>query len=161
MTPAERLAAIRERMEKATKGRWYVKYGCDLCAQIPPAERQPWQQAGYVLLAQIGSPSNPSSVTDPHEAVKAERDANAEFLAHARADIPWLLAQLAEREGLIRELVAWVDSKGVEGAFVMAAIHGYTCQPEESDAAQAMWDRARAVAPPTAAPAGCATAGAR
>lgn len=103
----ERLAAIQARVERATGGKWRVavdtrqehngkKYGCEVVADLSPEEQQPWQRAGYVPLCELFYPNNPIRTGDPVDLIKAERAANAEFIAHARQDIPFLLAALAE-----------------------------------------------------------------
>jgi hypothetical protein len=78
----KRLAEIRERESKATKGPWAV-----------------WQVSRTIIECEDGSPI--SSMTlganyQPHEYQDKlkQMEANAEFSAHARADIPYLLEQI-------------------------------------------------------------------
>ena len=88
---------------EATKGRWRVvldarhgrngaRYGCEIATNVPDADRQKWQSAGYVPIADLMFPSNPSSIHDPRDLVKAERQANAAFIAAAREWLPKLIA---------------------------------------------------------------------
>ena len=96
------LAELRALCERATQGKWYVslngrqdqsgkKYGCDLCARVPKEDQRPWQSSGWVILAVMTHPSNPSSVHDPHAEVQAEQEANADFIAAARTWLPALI----------------------------------------------------------------------
>ena len=96
------LADLRALCERATKGEWRVsldgrqdrsgrRYGCDLCARIPKEDQRPWQSSGWVMVAQMAQPSNPSSIHDPHAEVEAERNTNADFIAAARTWLPALI----------------------------------------------------------------------
>lgn len=92
-TDAARLAEIRERVEKATKGPWRLLHdfegaknpACD-CAQVWTGSNDSW----------------PVAFCDTqHEGegyTRAQQMTNATFIAHARADIPWLLARIEELE---------------------------------------------------------------
>lgn len=82
MTRDERLAAIRARCEATTTGPW-----CHYEGEI---------RQGQGVDAQLGGPvvartwANPQAVWGP-----AQDIVDAAFVAHARADIPWLLGELA------------------------------------------------------------------
>jgi hypothetical protein len=84
MTDPERIAEIRARVEKATKGPW-------VCGD----ERLPVMTAMGVLphrhVALL------ESVREP------DFGANAAFIAHARADIPFLLSALESSQARVRE----------------------------------------------------------
>lgn len=69
MTPAERIAAIRERAERATEGPWEgVLEAPEICVLHPGSRKH------------IGCYFN--------------EDEDVDFIAHARADVPWLLDQV-------------------------------------------------------------------
>jgi hypothetical protein len=91
--PSERLAEIEARMKAATEGGWFV---------VGP----PWNEAAPFINAVSEDPHGGEVVcdftycgfdADVRETNNSE--ANAEFIAHARSDIPWLL----EREKKLRE----------------------------------------------------------
>jgi len=89
---AARVQAIREREQAATNGPWLYR-PCD------------WDDWGYVRspvnalgMSPIVARADSGNLHDDHDAHrKAKTDpyeANGRFIAHARADIPWLLNQL-------------------------------------------------------------------
>ncbi|MFF4746840.1 hypothetical protein ACGF3K_14290 [Streptomyces sp. NPDC047980] len=80
-TPIDRLAEIAKRTEAATPGPWTV---CDDYSDV--------HGPGDIHLASYWNPT--------------AGDRNGEFIAHARADIPWLLNQLRLAFGEIAELQA-------------------------------------------------------
>ncbi|OZE77191.1 hypothetical protein CH305_18310 [Rhodococcus sp. 15-649-2-2] len=92
MTPGE-LAAIAARADAATVGPWEVATSRDVySAVIAPAGG-----------ATVG--------------MDFESDANAEFIAHAREDVPALLAVLRERDNTIarvRDVLDDYDHLGIE-----------------------------------------------
>ncbi|WP_060210221.1 hypothetical protein [Sporosarcina koreensis] len=73
----EQLEAIRERAEAATEGPWKNFDG------------------GYI----VGG----SEIAVGEVVAEAERDADAEFIAHAREDIPALLAEVERMQKIINE----------------------------------------------------------
>lgn len=99
-----RIAEIRERAEKATPGPWSVK--------------QPGEHSKeYIRVVDAGAPSTHGFISAGVAEVccrrsssefkartpSAREQANADFIAHARADIPFLLAQIDElRDALSR-----------------------------------------------------------
>lgn len=103
-----RLAEIEQREQEATAGPWkpderYVIGGEDI----------PGSRPGGEVIAE----AQPSMSRWPEYTIQMRR-ANAEFIAHARADVPWLLSQLrdarAENERLtikagqaMQDAVAW------------------------------------------------------
>lgn len=96
---AERLEQIQARADKATPGPW---------------ELEPF--AGVACLATAPNGNlvvDYSTWTDDHYADMADVEALASFVAHAREDVPYLLAKLAA----IRELA---DAHGKVGFRVTA-----------------------------------------
>ena len=97
------LSRLKALEAAATGGEWYVRkgaredrkgrrYGCEIDTRIPKDAQRAWQSAGFVPLVEVFFPSNPSSIHDPREAVEAEQDANAAFIATARNTYKALLA---------------------------------------------------------------------
>src|SRR5690348_3514467 len=111
MKRSERIAAIRTREAAATKGPWAVwrKFGTFIFRGIFNPEREHearhrYEEASSNAIAQVQSVE--CAVGD------------AEFIANARADIPWLLAQLAKFKGLVtraQRLVDHADHCEIEG----------------------------------------------
>jgi hypothetical protein len=96
----QRIAEIRQREQAATKGPWYVRR-CqwagedEACAvQATPPAPTDWSYVGIFYDA---------SYDECHHVVNRD---DADFIAHARADIPWLLARLATLEQALQELTA-------------------------------------------------------
>lgn len=88
------IEAIAERERKATKGPWVATFGYDGGATV--AIMRDWRD-GNVSASIIG----PDGWI--HDAPKSAPDDNAEFLAHARQDIPDLLDALAASEARVQE----------------------------------------------------------
>ncbi|ATO50979.1 hypothetical protein P4V86_15555 [Brevibacillus laterosporus] len=76
MMTREEIGAIRERAEKATEGswKWQEYYDCSLS-----------NSEGNVIVTVVG---------DDMSYIKVLRNEDAEFIAHAREDIPKLLAEI-------------------------------------------------------------------
>jgi len=95
-------AAIRERAKKATCGPWFV---------VGP----PWNSYDPFIVAGDPDPHVGALVADLAEnAAEDDRDtgqkfADAEFIAHAREDVPWLLARVAELEAQRAAALALCD----------------------------------------------------
>jgi hypothetical protein len=72
---SDRLQEIRDRLEQATQGEWRV------CGRDPgnPRIDAHWDDGDYLMVCE-------------------QAGRNAEFLAHAPADIRWLLERLSELE---------------------------------------------------------------
>lgn len=79
-----RLAEIQTRAATATEGPWYVE------AHQPTLTRRVVSD-NHMLDANLGYLGN-------------SNQAEAEFIAHARADVPWLIEQLRQRDAEIEEL---------------------------------------------------------
>jgi hypothetical protein len=130
----KRLDQIRARVEAATKGPWnvwpgpeYVGGGEDMCIG-----------AGEQWLANMDHrvPRCPQIMDDGHPdddqcdicsldspRISKEQDANAEFIAHARADVPWLLDRIAELEGALRA----AEWGGMEWSYSDEAVYYCPC----------------------------------
>ncbi|MFE3657220.1 hypothetical protein [Streptomyces sp. NPDC059165] len=78
---ADRLAEIAAREAAATEGPWTV---CDNYSDVLGPDGD-----------QLASYWNPTA-----------EDSNGEFIAHARADVPWLLAEVRRLQGEVAELAA-------------------------------------------------------
>lgn len=106
MTPPDptRLEAIRERMAKATEGPWRAAEDVSIGR---PRVLGPQKRNGkfgviaiFPMLQKLGI-------------VKAD----AEFIAHAREDIPWLLATLQTQAATIARLEGELDEALTQVAF--------------------------------------------
>ena len=103
MTP-ERIAEIRQREQQATKGPWYVEHDAD-CREYGPIIEFPW---GLVGPTNVGAATMGEDYKQRYGHKVSEiselTENDAQFLAHARQDIPDLLAEVrrlqAERDRL-------------------------------------------------------------
>lgn len=102
ITAAE-VAAIRRRAEAATPGPWHVRNGYYFFEQIPyPAV----EAAGWVVaMLDEGNQMKPPTDDIGRESQRVTA-ANAEFIAHARTDIPALCDALEAREKQLAALQA-------------------------------------------------------
>lgn len=98
----ERLREIREREQKATKGPWEYD-GCSVTNWHDDTFEMEWIPNGK------GS--------DGFRAVNKNWKADADFIAHARTDIPWLLAQLTaileDNQRLAKELERFTENSRI------------------------------------------------
>lgn len=86
---SERLEEIRKRVEAATKGPWQ-------CDEVP----------GYKIYDQSGHIVHN---TGPHHDLSHGMTfccRNASFIAHAREDVPFLLAEIEKRDEVLKEAVS-------------------------------------------------------
>ena len=94
MTPAERIAGIRERIEAATAGPWTAcgadRGGCE-CRQVSSAD-------GLVALAVAHTDDDGLTGGEGYTIEQAKR--NAVIIANAPADLAYLLACLDAAEAL-------------------------------------------------------------
>jgi hypothetical protein len=67
------------------------------CAEATPG---PWEQDGCDVLANIGSDDDPDVVL---VADCLHDDADARFIAHARDDIAWLVAEVRRLQRILGE----------------------------------------------------------
>ncbi|MEH6941623.1 hypothetical protein [Bacillus sp. JJ722] len=102
LTQAE-LEAIRKRAEKATKGPWEVCNGTDVFTKLGATNNGGVQanhnDGWYIAKCNEGT----TSVGDEEVALSFnEENANAEFIAHARGDVPKLLAEVERLRNAIK-----------------------------------------------------------
>jgi hypothetical protein len=83
---SERLAEIEARANAATNGPWY--------ADVTRYHRRPASEQEVVVATDTMSIVRLSGSKGFHE----EAMPDAEFIAHARQDVPWLLARVRELE---------------------------------------------------------------
>lgn len=83
MTPAE-LEAIKARCDAATAGPWEA-YSASCCPDMGGVSSSEY----VVHAAQLGNVGHPALLTD------------AEFIAHARQDVPALLAEVARLKAVV------------------------------------------------------------
>jgi hypothetical protein len=86
----QRMAEIEARAEKATEGPWALPFD-DGAIALPGGRNS--------LLG-----------LDMDGMAVVERRPDAEFIAHAREDVPYLIARARELEAALGELCTWVDS---------------------------------------------------
>jgi hypothetical protein len=118
----QRIAEIRQREQAATKGPWYVRR-CqwagedEACAvQATPPAPKDWSYTGIFYDA---------SYDECHHVVNRD---DADFIAHARADIPWLLARLATLEQALAAQQGW---RPIATALKGESVIGYTLKLPE------------------------------
>lgn len=100
-SPTAHIAAIRSRVEKATPGEWRT-----LITPASPSEY------GYHVV----HPSGDAELGNWSMADRIRRREDADFIAHARTDIPALLSRYDEACGIIRELVGYLQGEIVINA---------------------------------------------
>jgi hypothetical protein len=103
MMDEQRLREIRERAEKATPGPWVNFH--DVIHEDVDEDRN----TGIAQAADYGPEAGKPESAIVHMYSWAQHDPtrlipNAEFIAHAREDVPWLLDALAAREAEVAEL---------------------------------------------------------
>lgn len=110
------LQEIRDRADKATEGPWYVmEDDDDLCMCMVGVAKDPMNSYGNygntiaITLLQV------PRVADVDD---ARWDENADFIAHARADVPRLIGLVGEMGEAIRD-AAEVLQEHVEGESVL------------------------------------------
>lgn len=97
----EREAEIQARVEAATPGPWRYSW-----TQVPPQVRDD-EPVMHCVTAGIPEPRERlwGMIVHAHEDRGNMWDGpNAAFIAHAREDIPYLLARVASLEGTLRKL---------------------------------------------------------
>lgn len=127
-SPEDRVRAIREREQKATKGPWEVVAADDYYIS---AEAYPVQdRARYVhdntdkALAMVGNQTEDCG------------EANSKFIANARADIPYLLSLVEELKG---QVAAKEKERGQWQALFMES-EEYNCSCNIADTAKPVGD---------------------
>ena len=98
------LAAIEAREKAATPGPWSADPTGSVCADVDLRS----DARGETILPQVG----PMEVAECYRSESpGERGNNAEFIAHARTDVPSLLAKVAELQGRVDELTGQVEGR--------------------------------------------------
>lgn len=95
----KRLNEIQERLNAATKGPWFVEYESEEC---PPFKPYAHAIHGPTMQGVLEGPvSDDFKARYGHQMdeVAGVADADAEFIAHAREDIPALLAEVHRLRG--------------------------------------------------------------
>ena len=105
MTP-ERLAEIKARADEATEGPW-SRYGW-WCGHVPPGPVQGTLEAAPGLS--IGSVAHTESIAR-FSGYQLPVEANADFCAHARTDVPDLLAEIELLQAQINSDTAAMDAE--------------------------------------------------
>ena len=84
----DKIDEIRARCEAATPGKWEADYNTPFSTDVTGI----MADEGYVILADGGFDD------------EYPREEDAEFIAHAREDIPYLIELLAEQDAEIKRL---------------------------------------------------------
>ena len=124
----QRLREIQERAEKATPGPWYYvnrdddyAMNQDVVATVPDLyNHQGYEHSGFCGAGQAEPEiiagllvQRPLAIGTPD----AKWEENAEFIAHAREDVPWLLEQIATlKSGVAAVCSDWVDLYDAQAA---------------------------------------------
>jgi hypothetical protein len=95
MTPAE-LDEIKARVAAATEGPWEA-YSASCCPDMGGVSSSKYR----VHAAEVGNVGHPALLED------------AEFMAHARTDVPALIAALEEAWAALREAADDVEAEGL------------------------------------------------
>lgn len=101
MSAQDRLDEIQARADKATEGEWEARHraGLDWLSQSPHVDNDGHEPGSSVGLADAVDPLWGS--------LWPSRNANAdaEFIAHARTDVPWLIDQVRKRDAALRAVL--------------------------------------------------------
>lgn len=148
MTPTAQIAAIRQRAEQATPGPWQIiETRVDDSTYV--VERRiatEWihgQLHGPAPVVNAFVTIEPVQGQKPYHGVRID-EPDAEFIAHAREDIPFLLNQIDARESALRALVAQWKQKA---EWNRRAAHDYTRCADDNCAsiAQTHWTLAEGI----------------
>lgn len=91
-----RLAAIKERVERATPGEWRMRpYPCDDWGYIRSPDN------GVVAIARSGVLHSDSDLNEHRRNKTDPTQHNMEFIAHAHQDISYLLAEIERLENTL------------------------------------------------------------
>lgn len=160
MTTEERIEEIQARTEAATGGPW-------VAGPTPGYLMAMQDEHGMGLPLTIRAPEVHTEEIATVWVYCLPTEANAEFIAHAREDIPWLLAETArireqfeaireEKQIAVGSAAAnsrLLDESRAEAAELRAALGAYRsalrCNERESDQLRAMGDSALAPSPET------------
>ena len=141
---AERRAAIKARADAATPGPWVVssEYASGVELGYKPDHERTW---GYGCSNDFVCDLNDGEYHEYHN--KAEQMANASFIAHARQDIPDLLAEV-ER---LRAREEWLVTQLAEGGEWFCPMDdnyrcewrsGDLCEMKSSKSREQCWSKA-------------------
>jgi hypothetical protein len=109
MTANDRLAEIQARAEKATDGPWWAEF---------TLEDLSWREGSYGVLAQE---ADPVRISDPDLTTpEAQTKSDAEFIAHARTDVPVLVEALRAVLAVDTDGIRQKYGLSVEGGAVLA-----------------------------------------
>lgn len=145
---AERRAAIKARADAATPGPWVVssEYASGVDLGYKPDHERTW---GYGCGNDFVCDLNDGEYHEYHN--KAEQLANASFIAHARQDIPDLLAEVERWQRVARYLAKKLthddgsENSGFPSGKWQGATHGDCCSlyRTREDAVQSWIDEAK------------------
>lgn len=97
-----RLSEIEERERRATLGEWRTQKGDSV----------------VYIVAERGAPIAATATKEYWRKADAQDEANAEFIAHSRADIPWLCAEVRRLRAALDDcetaLRIWDESRSSE-----------------------------------------------
>lgn len=130
-TMDKRIEEIRARLKGTTAGPWYVwdgvEYmggGRDLCIGAGPTwlanmdhrccERRPEHMEAYGHGSQECAAEPDAAICSVDSEITIEQEANANFIARAREDIPFLLSIIEDLQDEL-ELDQWRDSRRIYG----------------------------------------------
>lgn len=117
----EELTAIRERDEKATSGPWY-SYRPDEAYRIYKVYSTNDQRLEETLAEVSGLDCDPNSA----------------FIAHARTDVPKLVAEVARLQGIIKQVREWAQNEqGESDRAAHRAMDAATVSVEKSELREA------------------------
>jgi hypothetical protein len=126
----EKTAAIRARAEVATAGPWFREYNSAVLAG--PDEDSSSAEWDAAQIAHCGKPRDKRDL---------QRINDADFIAHAREDIPYLLGLLAALAPEPAETVAPENSTILDGATSPGNLYAYPATPEEFAARWNSWSK--------------------
>ena len=105
MSAADRLNEIEARANAATEGPW------------TPDEYTEVDPDGFYELARVIAPDPDGddwcAIGVVHTGILRP---DAEFIAHARTDVPWLIEQVRKRDAALRAVLELIDSRGKQAA---------------------------------------------
>ena len=129
MTTLSREAQIRARCEKAQDGPWHFEDGLDK------------QKYGFRIYD-----AHMWGVCKPTSSSPSQQEATAEFILHAREDIPWLLDQLASAraDGATEAGKKLAQLQNDVGCAVSLSVHGKANSLQVIGLLQAALDRSKA-----------------
>jgi len=95
------LAEVRARTDAATPGPWIAETAQD-------CDEDGWLNSESFTGVVLASPP-PGADYDPESVSYGALGPDAAFVAHARTDVPWLLAEVARRDAALEAVLAVCD----------------------------------------------------